>query len=201
MEAHHAAEVDQHEGCSEGAVDEGAVYDDVNFVEAIAEDCDTDSRGQADEHPSEHQIADDPRQVIRYREGQNRCGRVQKPLHLLALNSAGTAEAHDHGRDCPNTPDDKGNAQHAENGQFFDGSKALDPDGILDSVVDVLASQGVVEHPEDDYDKSSDARDHSDREPAAGRQAPVGEVEWQIYKGERDEHEPVPGVRPGAGIT
>jgi hypothetical protein len=85
-----------------------------------------------------------------YRDEQNGCGGVKKPLELLALGTPRSAKPHRHGRDGPHSPDGKKPAKYAEHRKLLDVSKALDSDRVVDPVIEGLASQGLGERPEDD---------------------------------------------------
>jgi len=89
----------------------------------------------------------------------------------MALDPPRSAEAHHHGRDRPDDPDEQEDFQHAEYSEDLDLAQPLDPNRVVDPVVGVLdyrvENQGIRERPEDDHAQRPDPRQHSDREPAA----------------------------------
>ena len=95
----------------------------------------------------------------------------QEPLHLLPLGATGAAEP-DHHRGQPlEHADGEQDAQDPEHRQRFDAVQAVDPDRVVDAVVDVLAGQGAGQHAEHDRDRRPHRGEQGRQPPPAGTAA------------------------------
>jgi hypothetical protein len=136
LKGDHAGSVHHGEGDGQAAVDEGAVDDQVDVVEAVAQDGDAGGDGNGgDEQRVENReqvrerILD--RGVDEEPDGQDGGG-VGEPLELLSFLAHRTEEAND---EAPRRREDQGYIpnQHDDLERFHEGPQRFDPQRVLDA--------------------------------------------------------------------
>jgi len=186
-------------GGEQPAVDQRPAHRDLDAVQPVLQDRDTDrQRNQRDRHQHEQVVDDTHGRIADQGEGDHeQCDREQEPAQLVAFVGRPPPVAHGHSRKAA---DDRGQEQR---------DQARPPDGIEPGpgqrqAERVVANWVVLQwaRPQRDGDHAradGQARDRRHRPPAPGRQPAVGEP--QHAEGEQRDRaaDPDPRRHPSRG--
>ena len=192
--------VDRHDAHGQAAVDERAIDQEIDVVEAVAEDRDADREREAEDGEEDERVGDvvrpdtegGPETAQDEQRGGQACG-VRKPLDLLALDPLRPAEAND---DRHHPCDDRAQREDRAESQKVDRD-VVDPVRVLYlAAVELPGGEGLREREGCD----SQATDPGHDAPAPREKSPVREVERHVH--ERDEYcrNPAPVREPGCKL-
>ncbi len=208
--AHHE-DIKAHHDDGQDAIDQGAVNDEVNIVEAVPQDGQPSEEWEKGERDGREQgegriqgafhrpmWEEGVEQVVAHKHGDRESGGIREPLELLALVATRVAQTQQQGG-CG----DKGEQQEQEGkdrpedptgwGERLDAQRIRNSDGDIQQVVGQRPRRdgGQEAPPANQPDRA-----HRHRLPAARQQPPGGIEEWQEDDEEARRQDPAPVLDP-----